>query len=719
MLRFLRGATHHTKTIWWVLIFLTVSSFVLGFVFLLGSGIGSGGNASRTGVVGAVNGHPIMVDEYQTAINNQRENFKRQYGADATDRDERMVEVQAWRGLVVEKLLADEAKKLGIPVRDKEVVLTMESQPPAQITSAAVFQTDGKFDPAKYQQALRDPKNNWAPFEEVTRRQLPVKKLQERLLSSFKLSQTELLQAFHDRYDRASATIVQVPAAPDSAVPAPTEADVDRAYQEHKGRFMSDARVQLEALVEPKQTGEEEKRAARELAQSLVKRARGGEDFAALCKDYSEGPNADKGGVVDRWFQPSEFGPEMGPKIAAMNPGDISDAFADGTRFVAVKVLEKSPAAPPSPSAIKVAELWIKVRPNENTVSDQYAQLKKLRDRASRIGLGRAAAERGLATSRTEWYDLNGQPQALYGIPDAGDWGLSAKLNEVSQVFVGTDEMGIVQVAAKKSAGPASREEIVDPLRQLARLDARVTKSKPAADAIAAAVAGGGALEAAAKAAGLTATKVDALTHERPDPRMSGAPELLGALFSAGPGKVVGPVRGMNGWYFGRIDQFTPADTSTFATTKGNLTTEILQRRQQSFLIGYLTTVRNRARVADHRARLHGHLGAGPDPRAAPLPSVPAAAGREDSARPLLVDRLVLGLLRRLLAIQLVADLALSLAKLAHRLADAAGHLGNLTGPEDQQNHEEQHSQLRTAESEHVFLLVATAPDGACCDRFR
>src|SRR5215468_11141306 len=138
--------------------------------------------------------------------------------------------------------------------------------------------------------------------------------------------------------------------------------------------------------------------------------------------------------------------------------------------------------------------------PNSGTVSDQYAQLKKLRDRASRIGLGRAAAERGLATSRTEWYDLNGSPQALFGIPEASDWGLSAKLNEVSQVFVGTDEMGIVQVAAKRPAGPAPREEIVDALRQLARLDARVTKAKPTSDAIAAALASGRTLEAAAQA---------------------------------------------------------------------------------------------------------------------------------------------------------------------------------------------------------------------------
>ncbi len=607
MLRFLRGATHHTKAIWWVLTVVIGVTFVFSFNFLSGSGLGGGPSGGSSGAVGSVNGEPVLRTEYQNAIVNQRESYRRQYGAEAADRDERMVEIQAWRGLVMEKVMAAEARKLGIRSHDREVVLTLQSSPPAELVNQPVFQTDGKFDPAKYQQALRDPNNNWGPFEEMVRRQLPVKKLQERLMASIKLSEPELLEAFHDRYDRAAVTVVQVPAAPDTSVPSPTEADIESAYQQYRGRFASDARIQLEVLTAPKQTGEEEQRVARDLAQSLTARARAGEDFAGLCRDHSEGANADKGGVVDRYFQPDEFGPEMGPKLAAMNPGDVSDPFPDGTRLVVVKVLEKTPVPPPARPALKIAQIVIKVRPNETTLREQYDQLVKLRDRARRIGLGRAAAERGLATARTEWYDYSGSPQALFGTPEAGDWGLSSKLNEVSPVFIGVDELTIVQVAARRPAGVAPREEIADPLRQIARLEARVTKSKPLADAVAASLSGGRTLETAAQAAGLTATRVEGLTRARPDPRLSGAPEMVGALFGAAPGKVVGPVRGANGWYFGRLDQVAPADTSSYSKMKGTITTEILQRRQQAFLLDYLAAARSRAKVEDHRAGLDGN----------------------------------------------------------------------------------------------------------------
>ncbi|HEY2954702.1 MAG TPA: SurA N-terminal domain-containing protein [Candidatus Eisenbacteria bacterium] len=601
MLRFLRGATHHTKTIWWVLIFITISGFVLGFVFLLGSGLGSGRGGRGTNFAGTVNGERILFSEYQAALANQRDAYRRQYKTEPAERDEKMIELQAWRNLVIEKLLGQQAKALGIRPRDREVVLTLKTSPPAQLVNQPVFQTDGKFDPAKYQQALNDPKINWAGFEEIVRQQLPVRKLQERLLAAIKLSEPELREAFHDRYDRATVTVVQVPAAPDSGTPAPAEADLDRAYQRYRGRFATDERVQLEVLIVPERIGEEEQRVARELAQSLATRARGGEDFAALCKDYSEGPNAEQGGVVDRYFQPGELGGEAGAKIAALNAGEVSDAFLDGTRYMVVKLMDKKQATPGAPPSLKIAQIAIKVRPNENTLRDQVEELKKLRERATRIGLGRAAAERGLATARTEWYDYDRSPQSLFGVPEAGDWGLTARPNEVSPVFVGLDELAVAQLAARRAAGIPPREEITDELRQFARADLRVERSKPAADVVEKALASGGTLEQAARAAGLTAAKVEGLTRVRPDPRISGAPEMVGALFAAPAGKVLGPVRGLNGWYFGRLDQLVPADSASFTALKGQLSNEILQRRQQSFLLGYLASVRGKAKVTDLR----------------------------------------------------------------------------------------------------------------------
>ena len=69
----------------------------------------------------------------------------------------------------------------------------------------------------------------------------------------------------------------------------------------------------------PKKFGAEEAKAALDQARSLYERAtKGGEDFAQLARDYSEGPNAERGGVIDRWIMPNELGTMIGAAVQVL-----------------------------------------------------------------------------------------------------------------------------------------------------------------------------------------------------------------------------------------------------------------------------------------------------------------------------------------------------------------------------------------------------------------
>jgi peptidyl-prolyl cis-trans isomerase D len=595
MLDFLRGDRKHIKVIWWILIVVTVVTFV----FLFGAGTDLSFQQRGTGAVGIVNGQSIGRTEWQQALDAQRADYRQRFGIEPTDRDAKMLEIQAWRGLLTQYLMTAEAKRLGLRVSDREVVLSLQSAPPQMLANEPAFQTNGKFDAQKYVAALRDPNNNWAPIEDMIRQQLPMRKLQERLMSSIKISEPELRETFHDRFDRASASVVFIPAASDTATPS--DADLQAAYERYKTRFAAPARTQLEFLLVPKQIGDDEVRQAREIATSYVARVRAGESFADLARDYSEGPGADQGGLVDRAFGLNDFGPEIGPKIAAMNLGDVADPFRDGTRFIIFKLAEKTPG--PAGPTFKVAQIVTKIHPNEETMRKQFEEVSGLARRAKTRGLGTVAAEAGFPTGKTEFYDANAAvPQALFGVPDAADWGLNAKQGEVSPVFQGVDEFAVVQVATQRKAGIAPREDVAPSLRQLAALARGVKLSKPTADRLAAALAGGQPLEQAAAAVGQNAFLVENFTRAQPDPRIGAAPELSGALFGSKPGATVGPIEGINGWYFGRLQAVTPADTSLFNQMKGQVTRDILQKRQAAFFNDYMVKLRERAKVQDLRA---------------------------------------------------------------------------------------------------------------------
>src|SRR5262245_44853002 len=192
MLKYLRLGNKRVKVIWWILIVVTVVTFVGGFIFLFGSGLDTGAQARMSGALGTVNGRPITRVEFQNAVTEQRMQYHQRFQTDPGEQETRMLETQAWRSLVTQHLLSEQARKLGLKPTDREVVITLQSSPPQAILGMQDFQTNGQFDANKYAAALRNPNINWSPFESMVREQLPVRKLQERLLTSLKLSQPEL-----------------------------------------------------------------------------------------------------------------------------------------------------------------------------------------------------------------------------------------------------------------------------------------------------------------------------------------------------------------------------------------------------------------------------------------------------------------------------------------------------------------------------------------------
>jgi peptidyl-prolyl cis-trans isomerase D len=597
MLRYLRMGGKHTQVIWWVLTIVTVVTFVLGFNFL--SSLGGGGRAG--GAAGNVNGIPITAQEYDDALVREKTTFREQYGSDPTDRDDKNVRTQVWHNLVAQRLMGGQAAAAGLKAHDDEVVLMLRNFPPQWLRQEPEFQTDGKFDPQKYGAALASPDHpSWPYYEQRVRQEMPVQKLQERMMASLKLSEPELLQAYHDRFDNVSATVLVVTPDMEAKVPAPTPADLDRVYQEYKGRFYSEPRVDLEVLAIPRTFSDEDVRPALQTAMSLVQRARQGEDFAELAKSYSEGPGAARGGVIDRVLRIEELGPEMGPKVDALQPGQVTDPVRTGGRLIIMKLLERV-AQPGQPRpGVRLAQIVVRLVQTSDT---QKLEIEKLQARAKALkSLGKAAAEKGLATSRTGFFALANVPPDLGGTPEAADWAMGAKPQAVSPVFQSQDAFVIVQVAESHPGGAMARKHLDPSLRQMAELEARVQAAKPVADRVAQGLAAGKPLETVAREGGFELFTVASMPRAQVDQRLAVAPDLVGRLFTAPPGKVIGPLLEPAGWFFARLDdrRMAPSD-STFEKMKGPLVNSILGARQRTFFNGWLSTLQAKARIQDFR----------------------------------------------------------------------------------------------------------------------
>ncbi len=92
-----------------------------------------------------------------------------------------------------------------------------------------------------------------------------------------------------------------------------------------------------------KELAEEKKAARRKQMEDLLKRARAGEDFAKLAKDFSEDPDSrDKGGEYK--FPRGKMVPEFEGAAFALKPDQVSDIVTTQYGYHIIKLSEKIPA---------------------------------------------------------------------------------------------------------------------------------------------------------------------------------------------------------------------------------------------------------------------------------------------------------------------------------------------------------------------------------------
>lgn len=126
--------------------------------------------------------------------------------------------------------------------------------------------------------------------------------------------------------------------------PEATEAEAKKFYDDNPKRFSSPEQVRAShILIKPDQKDEAAKTAAKKKIADLLKRARGGEDFAELAKQYSDDPGSKaKGGEYvfprGRMVKPFE------DAAFSLEVGQISDIVETTHGYHIIMLSEKIPA---------------------------------------------------------------------------------------------------------------------------------------------------------------------------------------------------------------------------------------------------------------------------------------------------------------------------------------------------------------------------------------
>jgi peptidyl-prolyl cis-trans isomerase D len=601
MLKHFRSGSKRIRTLWWFLTIGTVVTFIGGFIFIFGSGAGDATQALQTtSVVGSVSGAEISQTDLANATQNAIAQYKMQYGNDPSGRDAAVLSEQVWNNLVTERAIEIEARRLGIKVTDPEIVFAVKNTPPPDVAQNPAFLTNGRFDPAKWAQALNDPSINWSPLEDRMRRMLPGQRLEERMIAGVKISEPELKRLYDLQYQKAIATVAMLPldVAPiDSA--RLNDAALRAYYQAHPAEFTGPEQAQAELVSVPRTVGAAEDKIARDDAEAIVRDARAGQDFAQLARERSEGPYAETGGDLGQDVPLSRMPASLQGVLAALPLGGVTDPVREGNTYFVFKLNDRKVVN--GEPMVRLSQIQKPIHPSQESLTKDHDLIVKLRKEAASGKLGDAAAKRQLVSVNTGWFGQGEYVPMFIQLPQIQQWALKAKKGEVSRAFSNESGWVVAQVTDRRAAGPRPFEQAKDDIRRSLELSLRQEKPMATAQKIVDAVRAGQTLEAAATANGASVFQTTAFARSEPDPRITVAPRAVGLAFGLGVGQTGPPVASPNGILIVRKDGLQDGSIAQFDSLKGSLSQTLLSTRQRRYVTGWVQKTLAERKIEDKR----------------------------------------------------------------------------------------------------------------------
>jgi peptidyl-prolyl cis-trans isomerase D len=352
---------------------LIILSFVIGYAMLTSPGDDSRGGQPNVAVT--VNGKAVAFSEFQAAYSNLYQLYQNIYQEQFTPSLERQLKLvqKSLDGVINQTLLLDEAKRQGLSVSKQELIDAIAKIP--------AFQQDGLFSKERYLQVLAAQRLTSEEFEELQRRDLLVGKVRDNLQKNVAVDDAEITQEYRDTQEKVDLEVVRFAPAdfekqvrideaelaaffatrqedfrtperialsyiellPQRYLDQVTydERELETFYRRHLDRFETPELAHAAHILirVPDQAGDSVRQQKLALAERLLAEARGGKDFAALAKEFSDDKGSAANGGDLGSFTRGTMVPAFEQAAFNLKPGEISGPVETQFGFHIIKLL--------------------------------------------------------------------------------------------------------------------------------------------------------------------------------------------------------------------------------------------------------------------------------------------------------------------------------------------------------------------------------------------
>ena len=588
------------KYIW---IFILVA-FVGGFLLMETSGLLGSAPITTNTAVASVNGEDILASTWYETAQNLEQSATQQSGQSMTLDERARLQDQAFEQLVTDALLRQEYRRRGIRVTDDEILQAARFSPPPQLMQAPDLQTDGRFDPAKYERFLRSPmaKQEGLLFqlEQYYRNEIPKEKLFDQIASDVYVTEALLWRRWQDTRDSAEVSFVLFAPEliPDTAVRV-TDDEVRAYYDAHKKLFDRPGRARVSILIVPRVVSAADSAAVRARAAQARARILAGEKFEDVARaESADSVSAVQGGSLGRGVK-GRFVPAFESAAATLRQGEISPPVLTQFGYHIIRLDERKG------DTTALRHILYRIQQTDSTAAltdrraDSLARIAASSEEAAK--LDEAARVLRIPIVRTEVIEGNSVTIDGRFIPSVGPWAFQgARPGETSELFDAEDGYYLARLDSITPGGIQSLDQAKGDIRTYLMRQKKIDALLPRARNFAK-VAAASTLESAAQLMGQKILKSAAFTRATGAPELTNLPEAVGAAFTLPLDTVSEPIKSPGGVVVMRVDERQPADRAAFDAQKDALRAQALQQARQQRVRDFLSNLRATADVEDNR----------------------------------------------------------------------------------------------------------------------
>jgi peptidyl-prolyl cis-trans isomerase D len=580
-------------------------TFLAWMVFELSGMTGSAG-FSRPTAVGEVNGRSLDSRQFELMVQQATQQAQQQspgaiLGADAFSQ----IRDRVWGEWVDQAVLESEYERRGLTVSEEELAEAIRTTPLPEFAQEQAFQTDGRFDGAKYQAWLASPGAAQVipTLEARYRSEMLRAKLLRVVTADAFISDAELWRRYRDEHETVTidlAAILPQNAVPDSAVTV-TDAEVQAYYRSHQDQYSRPETAHLSYVMIPRAIEAADTAAALTRARAIRAELAGGANFEDVARRESDDPvSGAQGGSLGTWNR-GQMVPSFDSVAFRAPVGRLTEPFLSPFGYHLLEVTRRAGDSVTGRHILIKIDLAGERRDRIDARADSLERLAA--DRVDPAALDTAARILGLRVFRSLPVQRSTQVQAGRAIiPNVGTWVFQRAIpGAIGTIEEGEDALYLFRIDSLIPEGVAPLDVVRQQVEREVRDQKKWEVARRIGEQLQKRLDEGATLDMATRALDLPHQVVGPFSRTNPAIPI---PALVGTAFALLPGQRSKVIDTEEGLYLVESVARTAADSASFVTISEQLRSDAIRLARQTRVRLYLEALRAEAKIVDRRLEL-------------------------------------------------------------------------------------------------------------------